>query len=455
MPWDLITNLKGGPGPAGPAGPDWFKGTLTSTSNLDGIANGLYLVPSPTVANALVLPGGAAGLLETFKDGTGVGKQTFKTFGAVELASVRRRTSSGWQEWGAQGQRPIRLITAVHGNFTWDALPDGRYYNDQATLQSLWELPVQVGLIQKDTHSVGYGTATMREWAPPYRVWINQRTTSGWQGWQIDNAGGGGSGVSIGTLTAQTDMNTLGNGWWDAPNAGVAQSLLLPGNLPGFLLQSGDRRQYTNSKGVYVQSKNTSGVWGTWYQAGVVDGYTPLQPPTGLPWMQEDTTGSSIMLLDQDHHGAGYAINTQNWPGAGTAWVIHQYSNEAPAMIIDNCRSQAAIQINNTRNTSITPDYKGDGPFFKLGPWDDSEPFPGQNYSRWLTLGNDLVFRNDTRQRMGFQQVFDSGDILQFWKQGGGLSSAVTQVGWAQKSANGTLWQLVISDTGSVSAVAV
>ena len=63
-----------------------------------------------------------------------------------------------------------------------------------------------------------------------------------------------------------------------------------------------------------------------------------------------------MTFLDQDHHGSGYVINTQNWTGANSDLVLHQYSNERSAMIIDNCRSQPSIHINNTQNSSITPD---------------------------------------------------------------------------------------------------
>ncbi|WP_411732196.1 pyocin knob domain-containing protein [Paeniglutamicibacter sp.] len=447
MAWNLISNLAGGPGPVGPAGPDWFKGTLTTGSNLDALANGLWLVPSSTVAVALGLPGGSAGYFESIKDASGIGLQTSRPLGAVAISNVRRRTSSGWQAWSFEAIRPIRLVAATHGNFTWDALPDGWYFNDQATLQSLWSLPVQVCEIRKGTHPVGYGLAELREWAPPYRTWINRRTTNGWQGWELETSGGGG--MEIGVLIAQQNMDVLPDGWWEAPNDGVAQSLGFPGGLKGFLLQSGTNRQYTNRNGVFVSDKPGAS-WGIWNQAGVEDGYTPLQPPTGLPWMQEDAAGSSVMFLDQDHHGSGYAINTQNWPGANSGWVLHQYSNESAGMIIDNCRSMPAVRVNNTQNSSITPGYIGDGDFFQLGPWDDVN-----NYNRWLTLGNDLVWRNDTKRRMGFQQVYDTGDILQFFNQAGTMVAAIAHDGsYVTTSPNGTLWKILVSDTGVLSTAA-
>lgn len=449
MAYGVVGNNRGPRGLVGPPGPDWFKGTLTASSNLDSIANGLWLVPSAEIAVSLGLPGGRVGFLETVKSG-GLGVREFKTWHAVGMSHVSRRTSSGWQAWAPKANGPIRLVSDLHGTMVWDELPDGWYFNDAVTLQNLWSLPTQVGEFRKGSHPTGYGLAEMREWAPPHRVWINRRTTNGWQGWELDGSGGGGGGnVSINVLIAQQNMNTLPDGWHEAPNAGVAQSLGLPGNLPGFLLQSGVNRQYTNRNGVFVSAKGTT--WGTWAQAGVKDGYTPLQPPTGLPWMQEDALGSSVTFLDQDHHGSGYAINTQNFPGANSGWVLHQYSNENVAMIIDNCRSQPAIRINNTQNSSITPNYKGDGHFFQFGPWDDVN-----NYNRWLTLGDDLRWRNDTKQRMGFQQVYDAGDILRFYNQAGTQVSAIDHNGnYVTTSPNGTKYKIVVSDAGALSTVLV
>lgn len=447
MAYIVVGNNRGPRGLVGPPGPDWFKGSLTSTSNLDTIANGLYFVPSNTVAVALGLPGGTLGFLETRKSGA-YGQRLYRPWGAVGMEYVSRHTTAGWEPWNTAGMKPIRLLVQIHGNFTWDALADGWYFNDNSQLQSLWNLPVQVGEIRKGTHAVGYGLAEMREWAPPHREWINRRTTAGWQGWEPkQGGGGGGSDLAIGTLIAQQNMDLLPDGWWNAPNAGVAQSLGLPGNLPGFLLQTGINRQYTNRNGIFVSTKGTT-TWGTWAQAGVKDGYTPLQPPTGLPWLQEDALGSGVMMLDQDHHGTGYAINTQNFPGANAGWVLHQYSNASSAMIIDNCRSQSAIQINNTQNSTITPDYKGDGDFFQLGPWDDTG-----NYSRWFTLTNGLEFRNDTRKTPSFNQVWGTGDVIEY-KVNGVVKGKFTSDGcFAQSSPDGSLWKIVISNSGAISTV--
>lgn len=445
MAYNVVGNARGPRGLVGPQGPDWFKGTLTTTSNLDTIANGMWLVPSVAVADALGLPVSSVGVLETEKSGA-IGIREFTTWGAVGTTQYSRRTSSGWQEWSPKALGPIRLRTATHGTMVWDSLPDGWYFNDQAQLATLWNLPVQVGDFRKGTHPVGYGLAEFMEWAPPHREWTNRRTTNGWQGWEPKQGGGGGGDISINVLIAQQDMNILPDGLHEAKTVGVAQSLGLPGNLPGFLWQFGVNRQYTNRNGIFVSTKGTT--WGTWAQAGVKDGYTPLQPPTGLPWMQEDAQGSSVTFLDQDHHGSGYAINTQNWPGANTAWVLHQYSNERSAMIIDNCRSQPSIQINNTQNSTITPNYKGDGDFLMLGPWDDTG-----NYSRWFRLTNELDFRNDTRKTPAFDQVWGTGDVLEY-KVNGVVKGKFTRDGcFVQSSPDGSLWKFVISNTGAVSTV--
>ena len=126
---------------------------------------------------------------------------------------------------------------------------------------------------------------------------------------------------------------------------------------------------------------------------------------------------------------------------------IYTLNSEEP----DNCRSQPAVQINNTQNSTIAPNYKGDGDFLMLGPWDDVG-----NYSRWLRLGNDLVWRNDNRQIMGFQQKFQIADILRFYDNTGTQVAAIDHGGnYVATSPNGSKWKITVSDTGTLSAVAL
>jgi len=432
-----------------------FKGILTAESNMDALENGFYYVPSAQVATALGIPIPGPGRVDNLTDSSGIGIQTVKSWGAVSVTKDRRRTSSGWQPWNYSAVGAIQTVTAIHGNYTFDALPDAEYFNAEAQLQTLWGLPVQVARFRKSTHSGGYGVATLVEWSAPNRRWVNRRTTNGWQGWTLESNGAGGTQIKL--LVADQDMQNLPDGIWHAASSGVAQSLGLPGGLPGALVQVGTVRNYTNSQGVFVSSKG-SVVWGGWAQAGVVDGYTPLQPPTGLPWNQVDTDTATGMMLDQDHHGSGYVINTQNFPGANSGWVGHQYSNANPFMIIDNCRSQPVIRINNTQNSTITPEYQGYGDFFQLGPWDSNG-----NYSRWFTLTNYLEFRNDTRQTPSFNQIYGTGDILEF--RTGNTRSRITRSGAFEAlsalanpiivAATGERFQLTASSSGQLALTAL
>lgn len=433
----------------------YFKGILTAESDLDALENGTYFSPSAAVSTALGLPVPAPGQLDNLKIPSGVGLQTFKTWGQVTVTKDRRRTSSGWLTWDYSPVGAIRTIVSIHGNLLFDDLPDGDYFNAETQLQTLWGLPAQVGKFRKDEHSGGYGIATFVEWATPNRRWVNRRTTTGWQGWTLESSGSGSMEIKL--LSADQDMQNLPDGMYNAPNSGVALSLGLPGGLPGGLVQIGSTRNYTNSQGMFVSSKGST-VWGGWAQAGVEDGYTPLQPPTGLPWNQVDTDAFTGFMLDQDHHGSGYAINTQNFPGAGSGWVGHQYSNANPFMIIDNCRSQPSIRINNTQNSTITPEYQGNGDFFQLGPWDSNG-----NYSRWFTLTNYLEFRNDTRQTPSFNQIYGTGDILEF--RTGSTRSKITRAGAFEAlsryanpilvSPNGSRFQLTVSDAGALTTTAL
>lgn len=432
-----------------------FKGILSATSNLDALENGFYYCPSAQVATALGLPVAAPGRLDNLKHDSGIGLQTFKSWGFVSVTKDRRRTTAGWEEWNYTAVGAIQTAVAVHGNMSFDALPDGAYFNAESQLMALWGLPVQVCRFKKETHSGGYGIATLVEWATPNRRWVNRRTTIGWQGWTLESSGSDGLQVKI--LEADQDMQNLTDGIWNAPNSGVALSLGLPGGLPGSLVQVGTVRNYTNKNGVFVSSKGAT-VWGGWAQAGVEDGYTPLQPPTGLPWNQVDTDSFTGYMIDQDHHGSGYAINTQNFPGAHSGWVGHQYSNFSPFMVIDNCRSQPSIRINNTQNSTITPDYQGNGDFFQLNPWDDNG-----NYSRWFSLTNELEFRNDTRQTPSFNQIWSTGDILEFRTEtarskinrGGAFEALSTFANPVLRSPNGGRYQLTVSDTGGLSLTAL
>lgn len=439
----------------------WPKGHA-GVSGLDGFTTGQRDVTTGQQALDLGLPVGVGGSVETLRFGD-LGLQTFETIEEMPTVWVRRRTSSGWQPWQIRRPKATFLTVAQHGAMTFDQLPDGPYFNTSATMADAvhLNLPVVVSRFQKDTATGGYGVAELTEWALPNRKWISRRTTGGWQPWELAS-GAGGSGVAITALAPDQDMANLTDGWWQAPSNGVALSLGLPGGLKGFLLQANGDRQYTNKNGVFVSTKGAA--WGAWAQAGVEDGYTPLQPPTGLPWNQVDTDTFTGMMLDQDHHGDGYAINTQNWPGANSGWVGHQYSNFSPFAVLDNCGNKPMIQVNNTRNTTITPDSNGTGDMFRFSPWDNSATFPGENYARWFGLSDNLEFYNDTRKVPSFNQIFGTGDVLVIkvagvakgkFNRDGSYEALTADANPVLRSASGARFRLVVSDAGALSTVAL
>lgn len=116
---------------------------------------------------------------------------------------------------------------------------------------------------------------------------------------------------------------------------------------------------------------------------------------------QADSVSNTRNVFEQDHYGTGYSVDIQNMPGANSAIVVHNYSDEE-AVIIDNCDNENALEINNTINLNITPDNIAKGNFLSVAPWDD-------NYrKRWyLSLADDLTWRNDTAHPISFQRVND------------------------------------------------
>ena len=73
-------------------------------------------------------------------------------------------------------------------------------------------------------------------------------------------------------------------------------------------------------------------------------------------------------LFRSDHYGPGYSFDFYNRADAGSAFVVHQYSQRADhfAVWVDNCGSQAAIHINNTENATHAPGQIGTGKFLQF-----------------------------------------------------------------------------------------
>lgn len=86
-----------------------------------------------------------------------------------------------------------------------------------------------------------------------------------------------------------------------------------------------------------------------------------------------DIASSNGHVLEIDHYGNGtknagatYGVDLQNFPGAATAVVIHQYSAAGNAVLIDNTDSGTAIRVRNTENLVINPGKYGTGKFLQF-----------------------------------------------------------------------------------------
>ena len=429
-----------------------IKGLLESTKDQINRGSGEKWVSAPDHYDTL-LPGTAHSVVNAGVGAPNDWMGTVHTSYLVEGGGVRIQEFVGRD---AQGRYHYRLRYFARGSWEdWKALePDDTWHHTAPLGQVTTETAngqksgaIHVNGLEASQMGLPFaGMGVLTTWrasgsqatqlwvgriGPVAEMWTRSLTSSGWMDWlkigssKMSTGTTSTGSLAVQTLSADTNMPALPDGFYHAPNNSVAQALGLPQNLTGFLLQVGTSRQYTNARGVYVSAKTDAG-WGVWNQAGVVDGYTPVTIPSKLPFYQEDTAESKDALIDQDHHGsAQYALNTQNWPTAGIAWCLHQYSNKTPAFILDNCRSQPSIQINNTQNKTITPDYKSDAPFFRLGPWDDAG-----NYTWWLELRNDLTWWNNTKRVMSIQAAnYPSQDILRFKNQAGKIVATIDQNG--------------------------
>lgn len=84
-----------------------------------------------------------------------------------------------------------------------------------------------------------------------------------------------------------------------------------------------------------------------------------------------DNAANYGRLLDFDHYGQGngtgldqaWAMNIRNWPGAGAALVIHQYSSQYVAAMLDNTGHQPLLRLRATENQGNNPNSKGSHPY--------------------------------------------------------------------------------------------
>lgn len=110
-------------------------------------------------------------------------------------------------------------------------------------------------------------------------------------------------------------------------------------------------------------------------------------------------------LREIDHYATAtfaYGLDIQNFPGATSALVVHQYSSAGNgAVVLDNTGSAPMIRIKNTENTVLNPGSHGTGPFMRLGPWSGGR----------LDFRDDLKWENTTTHPFG---VVNTGSTVAF-----------------------------------------
>lgn len=147
----------------------------------------------------------------------------------------------------------------------------------------------------------------------------------------------------------------------------------------------------------------------------------------------EDDDSNSGQLLKVWHNGAGaadaYAVDIQNFDGAASAMVIHQYSDASGSagLQIDSTRSRPIVVLKNAENATYSPGTQGTSDFFDL--W--GVPSPGTS-SRYGKLDKDLKFH---ASRVGTPWTFtaDVAEVaLQVTQTQAAIGLQITQSGAAQ-----------------------
>jgi len=114
----------------------------------------------------------------------------------------------------------------------------------------------------------------------------------------------------------------------------------------------------------------------------------------------EDTAAHESSVIEVAHYGSAplgtggsqaYGVNIANYPGARNAIAIHQYSEFAPAIQIDQTDINSSIYIKNTENQTQNPGSTGTGAFLQLKPFSDTDA---------LFLTDALVWNNLTTKDM-------------------------------------------------------
>lgn len=168
---------------------------------------------------------------------------------------------------------------------------------------------------------------------------------------------------------------------------------------------------------------------------GAVVTYTSWSPPL------IDTPANTAALIQMDHNGAGatgYGINILNradngaaptaGAGAGNAITIHNYSDAAPAMQIDNTRGKAFILLKEASNSQNSAGTQGTGDFLELWGYTTGSPNTNLQIGRLTQL---MVFvSNDSSRPWQFVTgAGNTGPALQVAQTNAGVCLQVNQTG--------------------------
>lgn len=265
-----------------------------------------------------------------------------------------------------------------------DDLPDGWSVLTSTTAAQkigIQEAPI---VISKYTAG-GYGLIRATSWKSPSRSWVSSKSTTGWGIWRKQDWGA--------TDQIQPEWSSLDmvpDGVYFVDSRDEQAQLGLPashGTLEVYTAKPYGLATFTDWSETgrrWVSERQTIG-WRDW-------------KPERLKLVDLETNTQNV--IEVDHHGTGYGLDIQNYPGSDAALVLHNYTGDGEALIIDNCDNQVAVQISNTINTSITPNNIAKGDFFHLAPWSDIQR------KVWKAkLTNDLTLKNDTEHPLSLQRV--------------------------------------------------
>lgn len=359
----------------------WFKGMIPiGTTSLDQLDNGLYFSNVPSVATAMGLPAHPGALT---KMEYGVYALAWYTSWSEPTRSwVAVKGSNGWSAWRDSSGRTQRLDAAWT---SLDDVPEGVYFADNVSLSNSLGLPVTHGLLRVNRGSGAYGMATMTPWHDPTDEWVSERGGSGWGTWRKRDWG-----VTEQLRDEWAALDEVPDGVFFVDSTAEQSRLGLPAAHGTLEVRTAKPFGLAIFKGwdeagrTWVSERQTIG-WRDW-------------KPERLKLV--DATTNSRNVIEVDHYGSGYGLDIQNYPGAEAAVVLHNYTGDGEAVIIDNCDNQPAVSIYNTINTGITPNNIAKGDFIQFSPWSDIQR------KVWKArLTNDLTLKNDTEHPLSLQRV--------------------------------------------------